>query len=148
MSRKRYDGSGWRELEAKMATASRRSAAPDSREVRLSARAIKILSKNERHGQGGRKGGEDGEERARERRRKASAERNLKGHPNDTPLYAAADTPTFCASRSNESLEKPRLSVLVSAINAPHIDNCSPKIVVLFYTVYTIFKKRNPCKPT
>lgn len=52
----------------------RRSVAPDSREVRLSARAIKILSKNERRGQaarqGRREGGEGASGQASERARK------------------------------------------------------------------------------
>lgn len=64
--------------------ASRQSVAPDSREVRLSARAIKILSKNERLGQGREGRREGGKERASERaseRRHQRTERNLKGHP-------------------------------------------------------------------
>jgi len=76
VKRIRSDGGSWKELEAR--TASRRSVAPDSREGRLSARAIKILSKNERETRT-REGGKEGDrerasERTRERRRKASAD--------------------------------------------------------------------------
>lgn len=89
VKRIRSDGGGWKELGARTATASRRSVAPDSREGRLSARAIKILSKNERRGPGRevgrRRARERGSERANEREseeeRHQRTERNLKGHP-------------------------------------------------------------------
>jgi len=83
VKRIRSDGGSWKELEAR--TASRRSVAPDSREGRLSARAIKILSKNERRGQGQEERRETGSESANEREseeeRHQWTERNLKGHP-------------------------------------------------------------------
>lgn len=76
-----------------------------SREGRLSGRAIKILSKKRGTRAGERAGGRANEcasERCHgEKKGTEWTKRNLKGHPSDTPLYAAvADTPAFCTPRS------------------------------------------------